>query len=187
MLAAEYVRVSTDLQHYSIVNQQAAIAEYAALHDFEIVKTYADAARSGLDIKHRPGLQNLIDDVLGGTKEFQTVLVYDVSRWGRFQDSDEAACYEFLCKRAGIRVHYCAEPFTNDGSTSSAFFKMVKRTMAAEYSRELSTKTLVGQCRLALNGFKIGGRPGFGLRRVLMDGNGKPKTVLADGERKSLG
>ena len=50
MRAAEYVRVSTDLQQYSIVNQQVAIAEFARLHSYEIVKTYADAARSGLEI-----------------------------------------------------------------------------------------------------------------------------------------
>src|SRR5215469_11633946 len=138
MRAAEYVRVSTDQQQYSIRNQQAAIAEYAAAHGFEVVRTYADPARSGLDIKRRPGLQKLLDDVLCGTTDFKAVLVYDVSRWGRFQDSDEAACYEFLCKRAKIQVHYCAEPFANDGSVLSNFVKMVKRTMAAEYLRDLS-------------------------------------------------
>ena len=57
MRAAEYVRVSTDMQLYSILNQQATIAEYARSHGFEIVKTYADPAKSGLDIRHRPGLQ----------------------------------------------------------------------------------------------------------------------------------
>jgi DNA invertase Pin-like site-specific DNA recombinase len=83
---------STDLQQYSIVNQQPAIADYAAQHNDEIVKSYLDAAKSGLDIKGRPGLQSLIDDVLNGAVDFQVVIVFDVSRWGRFQDSDEAAC-----------------------------------------------------------------------------------------------
>jgi DNA invertase Pin-like site-specific DNA recombinase len=32
MRAAEYLRVSTDQQQYSIENQQEAIAEYAATH-----------------------------------------------------------------------------------------------------------------------------------------------------------
>ena len=104
MRAAQYLRVSTDLQQYSIVNQQTAIADYAAQHNYEIVKTYTDAARSGLDIKGRPGLQNLIDEVLNRVVDFQAVIVFDVSRWGRFQDCDEAACYEFLCRRAGIAV-----------------------------------------------------------------------------------
>lgn len=186
MRAAEYVRVSTDHQQYSIANQQAAIAEYAALHGFEIVRTYADQAKSGLDIKRRPGLQDLLEDVLAGRADFRAVFVYDVSRWGRFQDCDEAACYEFLCKRAGIRVHYCAETFTNDESLTSMFLKVIKRTMAAEYLRELSNRVLVGQCSLAARGFKIGGEAGFGLRRLLLDSEGRPKMVLQFGERKSL-
>ena len=186
MRAAEYVRVSTDHQQYSILNQQTAIAEYATQHGFEVVRTYADPARSGLDIKHRPGLQSLLDDVLAGKADFKAVLVYDVSRWGRFQDSDEAACYEFLCKRANIKVHYCAELFMNDGSVLSNFVKMVKRTMAAEYLRELSVRVHAGQCRLAAKGFKNGGCPGLGLRRVLLDASGNRKMILAEGERKSL-
>jgi len=90
MRAAEYVRVSTDMQLYSILNQQATIAEYARSHGFEIVKTYADPAKSGLDIRHRPGLQSLINDVVAGNADFRAILVYDVSRWGRFQDLAEA-------------------------------------------------------------------------------------------------
>ena len=127
-----------------------------------------------------------MDDVLGGRADYKAILVFDVSRWGRFQDSDEAACYEFLCRRAGIRVHYCAEPFSNDGSPASSFLKMVKRTMAAEYSRDLSAKVHAGQCRLVANGFKIGGIAGLGLRRLLLDSNGRPKMVLQEGEHKNL-
>jgi DNA invertase Pin-like site-specific DNA recombinase len=186
MRAAEYVRVSTDHQQYSIVNQQTVIAEYAVSHGFEVVRTYSDPAKSGLDIKHRPGLQRLLDDVLSGRADFKAVLVFDVSRWGRFQDSDEAACYEFLCKRAKIQVHYCAEPFANDGSVLSNFIKMVKRTMAAEYLRDLSSRVHAGQCRLASKGYKMGGQPGLGLRRVLLDANGNRKMILADGDRKGL-
>src|SRR6516164_6034621 len=186
MRAAEYVRVSTDQQQYSIRNQQAAIAEYAAAHGFEIVRTYADPARSGLDIKHRPGLQSLLDDVLAGRADYEAVLVFDVSRWGRFQDCDEAACYEFLCKRAGIKVHYCAEPFTNDLSATSTLLKMMKRTMAAEYLRDLSIRVKVGQCRLAANGFKQGGAALMDFRRLLVDADGNRKMILQRGERKSI-
>jgi hypothetical protein len=48
---------------------------------------------------------------------------------------DESAYYEYVLKRAGIRVHYCAEQFENDGSMSSSVLKTLKRSMAAEYSR----------------------------------------------------
>jgi hypothetical protein len=44
---------------------------------------------------------------------------------------DESPYYEYVLKRAGIRVHYCAE-FENDGSMSSSVLKTLKRSMAAE-------------------------------------------------------
>jgi len=62
------------------------------------------------------------------------ILVYDVSRWGRFQDADESAYYEYRCRRAGIQVVYCAEQFENDGSPVSTIVKGVKRAMAGEYT-----------------------------------------------------
>jgi DNA invertase Pin-like site-specific DNA recombinase len=80
MRAAEYARVSTENQQYSIVNQQWAISAYAHFHGYEIVRTYADPARSGLDLKNRPGLKSLLDDVLNSRTDFGAVLVLDVSR-----------------------------------------------------------------------------------------------------------
>ena len=50
---------------------------------------------------------------------------------GRFRDVDESAYYEYVLKRAGIRVHYCAEQFENDGSMSSSALKTLKRSMAS--------------------------------------------------------
>ena len=85
--AAQYVRMSTDLQQYSIENQAAVIAAYAQLQKLSIVRTYRDEGISGLRIKNRMGLTKLIEDVrsdLGA--DFSHVLVFDVSRWGRFQD-----------------------------------------------------------------------------------------------------
>jgi len=53
-----------------------------------MVRTYADEGRSGLQINGRQGLLELIDDVRAGRVDFDRVLVYDVSRWGRFQDTE---------------------------------------------------------------------------------------------------
>lgn len=93
--AAQYVRLSTELQQYSTENQSAAIAQYAVLHGMDIVRSYSDFGKSGLTFKQRAGLQQLLDDVEGGKANFDVILVYDVSRWGRFQDVDESAYYEF--------------------------------------------------------------------------------------------
>lgn len=113
--AAEYVRMSTDDQPNSIAYQTEAIRRYAAKLGFEVVATYSDPGRSGVEIKHRPGLRQLLQDVVGGHARYRVILVYDVSRWGRFQDVDESAHYEFVCRSAGVPVHYCAEQFENDG------------------------------------------------------------------------
>jgi hypothetical protein len=113
--AAQYLRVSTEQQKYSIENQAAAIAAYAARRNIGIVRTYSDR-RSGVRIVGRDGLKQLIQDVQRGHTNFNCILVYDVSRWGRFQDVDESGYYEFICRRAGINIHYCADEFENDGS-----------------------------------------------------------------------
>ena len=184
--AAQYVRMSTEHQQYSTENQADKIREYAAHRGIEIIKTYADAGKSGLRIDGRQALQQLIKDVETGAADFQIILVYDVSRWGRFQDADESAYYEYICRRAGIQVAYCAEQFENDGSPVSTIVKGVKRAMAGEYSRELSTKVFAGQCRLIELGYRQGGPAGYGLRRILVDQNGSVKSELARGEHKSL-
>lgn len=184
--AAQYVRMSTDHQRYSTENQAEAIQQYADAHGMEIVRTYADEGKSGLNISGRFGLKQLISDVEGGGTNFAVLLVYDVSRWGRFQDSDEAAFYEYLCRRAGLQVVYCAEPFDNDGTPIATIVKSVKRAMAGEYSRELSTKVFIGQCRLVELGYRQGGSPGYGLRRLLIDEKGESKGQLGRGEQKSL-
>src|SRR5215472_6934210 len=185
-LAAEYVRMSTDQQQYSMDNQSDAIRQYAENNNMRIVRTYSDAGKTGLTLASRPALRRLIEDVESGQADFSAVLVYDVSRWGRFQDADESAYYEYRCRRAQIAVHYCAEPFPNDGSITAVLIKALKRAMAAEYSRELSVKVFAGQARLTELGFRQGGMAGYGFRRLLVDQHGKPKFTLHLGEAKSI-
>jgi DNA invertase Pin-like site-specific DNA recombinase len=87
--AVEYVRMSTEHQQYSTENQRDVIRQYAEKRGMEIVFTYQDAGKSGLRIDGRHALQQLIRDVETGHAQFSAILVYDVSRWGRFQDADE--------------------------------------------------------------------------------------------------
>jgi hypothetical protein len=75
--AAQYLRVSTGQQKYSIENQAAAIAAYAVRRNISIVRTYSDQ-RSGVRIVGRDGLQRLIRDAQHGRADFDCILVYDV-------------------------------------------------------------------------------------------------------------
>ena len=178
--------MSTDMQQYSLENQSEAIALYAAGRGLTIVRSYEDGGKSGLRIDGRAALTSLINDVKSGRADFTIILVYDVSRWGRFQDSDESAYYEFICKQAGVYVEYCAEQFANDGSLMATVIKNIKRAMAGEFSRELSVKVHAGQSRIVRRGFYIGSAPGYGLRRFLLDEQGNRKVEMASGQRKSL-
>jgi len=178
--------MSTDHQQYSTENQHAAIQRFADAHGIPIVRSFIDAGKSGEGIQGRDALQDLLLTVESGLADFSTILVYDVSRWGRSQEPDEGAYYEFRCIRAKITVQYCAEQFPADNGPMSAVMKSLKRAMAGEYSRELSAKVFAGQCRLITLGYRQGGAPGYGLRRQLLDQHGRPKAILARGERKSF-
>ena len=184
--AAAYVRMSTEHQQYSTSNQMDVILEYAKRRGLEIVKIYSDEGKSGLNIEGREALSQMLEDVQSGRANFSCILVYDVSRWGRFQDADESAHYEYTCRNAGVAVHFCTEQFENDGTPVSTIIKSVKRAMAGEYSRELSAKVFQGACRLIQEGFKQGGTAGFGLRRMLIDQSRQRKTMLKMGEHKSI-
>jgi DNA invertase Pin-like site-specific DNA recombinase len=81
--------MSTEHQQYSPQNQSDTITKYAIAHNMEIVATYQDHGRSGLNLAGRDGLSQLLSDVERGLSTFSNLLVYDVSRWGRFQDADE--------------------------------------------------------------------------------------------------
>jgi hypothetical protein len=70
---------------------------------------------------------------------------------------------------------------------SSSVLKTLKRSMAAEYSRELSVKVFSGQCRLIELGFRQGGPAGYGLRRQLIDRDQTPKGLLGRGDTNRPG
>ncbi len=107
--AAQYIRTATVHQHFSTENQSAVIQEYASFHSIEIVRTYADRGKSGLSLADRDGLKELLQIAESGNADFSVVLVYDFSRWGRFQNIDDSMSCESRLNRAGIQVVYCVE------------------------------------------------------------------------------
>ena len=78
--AAQYLRMSTEHQQYSLENQSLAIQKYAESQSFEVVRTYSDTAKSGLVLRRRTGLQQLLQEVVSGASSYRAILVYDVSR-----------------------------------------------------------------------------------------------------------
>ena len=181
--AAQYIRMSTRGQTTSIALQKQAIADFCRVNGFTVVQTYVDAGRSGLSVKGRDGLMDLMRDVVDDPA-FSAVIVFDVSRWGRFQDPDEAAHYEFLCRSAGVSVHYCNEPVTREPTPTSALIKTLQRFLAAEYSRQRSLEARTGKAAGRRRGLWVSGNAPFGFRRASRPPDRPGLHPLARDERK---
>jgi Recombinase len=97
-----------------------------------------------------------------------------------------ALIYEYICRRVGIAIHYCAEQFNNDETAFAAIVKSIKRAMAAEYSRDLSARSFVGQARILRLGFRAGSSAAYGTRRLLVDQYRNAKFILQPGVYKAL-
>ena len=128
--AAAYVRTATENQD-SASNQMDAIRKYAKCRGMQIVKEYSDEGKSGVNIQDRESLAQMIRDVKSGQINFSAILLYDVSRWGRFQVADESAYYEYICRRAGVSVHYCDEHSESGGIVVSMIVRRLKESIRA--------------------------------------------------------
>ena len=171
--AAIYLRRSTnaELQAESLEIQEEVLRKYASDKGFLIMKEYRESA-SGRDAEGREQFLRLIDDVTSGAADYEAILVRDVSRWGRFDNIDESAYYEFLCFRHGVEVVYVEESFARDAGPYAALQKSMKRVMAADFSREKSRIVTHGKRRAAAQGFRAGAPPPFGMKRILVTPDG---------------
>jgi hypothetical protein len=128
--AAAYMRTARQEPHLAR-NQMDAIRKYAKRHGMQIVKEYSDEGKSGVNIQARESLARMIREVQNGQIDFSAILLRDVSRWGRFQDADESAYYEYICRRAGVSVHYCDEQSESERLSVSTIVKRLKKSIRA--------------------------------------------------------
>ena len=138
---AGYLRSAKELEGDSLRRQIEVIVRYARDHGMLLTRLYCDECGSSLRIDGRTGLQQLFRDIEGGLGDFDTILLLDPSRWGRFQNPDQSACIEYACRQARIEVRYCAEEHLADEERAwSATASRLKRFMADEYGRELAAR-----------------------------------------------
>jgi DNA invertase Pin-like site-specific DNA recombinase len=185
--AVGYLRCSTDKQDQSIPDQRKAIQEYAEKNGFAVSEWFADEGRSGTGTEKRDEFNRMIESVEKGDKDFNYILVYDISRWGRFPDDDEAAYWEFHCKRHKVNIIYTHEELMTENRLANSLIKNLKRNSAGEYSRNLSKLTTRGSKSNASKGFWNGGKPPYGYKRQLCEIDGTPIRILGHGEQKEVG
>ena len=187
MKAVAYYRHSAEIgQENSVEIQQDAVRAFAGRHDIEIAHEFADRGKSGLNAEGRPAFNEVMEWVRT-RDDFDLVLVLDVSRWGRFQDTDLSAHYESLCTQNGKQVVYTNIGFPRDEDRLiSQLRKSIDRYQSAEYSRTLSKKVFEGAAKVAMQGYRPGGSPPYGFHRLMLDENKQPDRILQPGQRKAI-
>ena len=187
MKAVAYYRHSAEIgQENSVEIQQDSVRAFAEKHDVEIVHEFADRGKSGLNAEGRPAFNEMMDWVRT-RGDFDLLLVLDVSRWGRFQDTDLSAHYESLCTQHGKQVVYTNIGFPRDEDRLiGQLRKSIDRYQSAEYSRALSKKVFEGAAKVARQGYRPGGAPPYGFHRLMLDENKQPDRILQPGQRKAI-
>ncbi len=185
--AVAYYRHSAEIgQENSVEIQQDNVRAFAAKHAIEIIHEFADRGKSGLNAEGRPAFNEMMEWVRT-RDDFQLVLVLDVSRWGRFQDTDLSAHYESLCTQHGKQVVYTNIGFARDEDRLiNQLRKSIDRYQSAEYSRTLSKKVFEGAAKVARQGYRPGGSPRYGFYRMMLDEHKKPDRILQPGQRKAI-
>lgn len=184
---AYYRHSAQDRQENSVEIQQDQVRKFAAENGIEIIKEFADRGISGLSVEGRDSFNEMLGDyVQHGKADFEFVLVLDVSRWGRFQETDLSAYYTGLCLQNGKQVVFTTMGFPKENDLLHGLHLSIERYRAAAYSRELSGKVWKGCAKIASGGFWAGGSAPYAMCRVLLDEKRNPLQVLALGEHKAI-
>lgn len=186
---AYYRHSAEDKQENSVPLQRDFVHDFLGKHDIEIIHEEADEGVSGLTA-HRPGFNRLFKEWIlnSAAPQFDYVVVYDVSRWGRFEDADEAGYYEFQCKQLGKEVVYARRGFSTEEQRGTTQMQTAfERWMSFQYSKKLSEDVIGGCLRISSQGYVVGGQAPYGLARLLLSaGDRKPIRIMQDGEHKCV-
>ncbi len=185
---AYYRHSAEDKQENSVPIQREHAEKFSLTHNIEIIHEEADEGKSGLS-SDRPAFKRLLTEWVENpdAPDFDYVLVLDVSRWGRYQDMDEAAYLQYRCTQSGKKVIYIKHGLPKEDGELSAHLQIsIERYMAAEYSKQLSEKVFYGCMKVSEQGYSAGGTACYGMTRILLDEQKKPIRTLKKGEHKQI-
>ena len=183
MKSVAYLRRSTDMQDQSLDDQLAVINAYADREGHEIIRIFTDDAISGTTSEKRPAFQEMTALAQQPGCGFEAILVYDVSRFGRF-DPDEAGHWRYLLRQNGVQIIYVADNL--NGDETDDIILPIKQYQAEEYSRKLARDTLRGLRSRASKGCDAGRPVPYGYDKMIVDASGEVVCIvrtLADGDK----
>jgi DNA invertase Pin-like site-specific DNA recombinase len=160
--AVFYLRMSTDKQETSIPQQRDELQRFADKQGYRLVREYVEPGISGDDTERREAFQQMTRDA-GKRADFDLILCYDLSRFGRF-DPLEAGYWIKPLRDAGVRLETLA-----DGRIDwESFAGRITYTIAQEgkhaYLTDLSRNVLRGLRDAAKLGSWLGGTAPYAYR-----------------------
>jgi len=156
--AAVYFRVSTSKQDRSIDDQRQAVQSYANSHGYTITEWFdRDEGKSGTSFEKRPDFMRMVHLIESSQHGFVTVLVYDVDRWGRSIDPEEATYWRFHLKRLGVQVVFVSDEALNRNDMAARIQLTLKQEVATEESKKQSLRVRERSFLRATEGYRVGG------------------------------
>jgi DNA invertase Pin-like site-specific DNA recombinase len=185
---AYYRHSAEDKQENSVENQQEQVENFADKEHIQILEHFKDEGISGLTA-NRPGFQDMFSKWVTNpdAPKVDYILVYDASRFGRFQKMSEVWRLLGLCEERGIRLASVTRGLPRDEtSVMDSFIITLDFGMSGEFSKLLSEKVSYGSTKIAQQGFSAGGCAPYGYVRVLLDEQRQRKGILEPGQHKEI-
>lgn len=188
--ALAYLRVSTERQAgeqvTSLSDQEKALAALAKKLGVSIVQAFRDEGASGATIEARPAFLELLAYCTAHPRPARAqgaVLVLNASRWGRFDDPDQAAALRFQLRQAGWIVRFAESDVEGDDTIARSVIRAVGDAQASEYRRNIIRNAQRGKRGASELGWWTSREP-YGYRRAVAYPPDRAR-VLAPGQRKA--
>ncbi|MDZ7543194.1 recombinase family protein, partial [Clostridium perfringens] len=150
---------------YSIDEQERLLLEYCNKNDIEIYKCYSDRGISGKDIKHRPALKELLQDVEEG--KVTDVICWKINRLSR-KLSDVLKIVDIFEKN-NVTFKSYSEPFATDTPAGKMQFQMM--ALIGEFERGTIAQNVKMGCMARARAGKWGGNKVLGYDIVSTQGS----------------
>ena len=148
---ALYCRVSTSTKDQTTENQLRELTDYCDRMGYEVVKVYEDEVSGAKSREKRPAYNQMCKDAF--LKKFDTIIGWDVSRFGRSMKEFVSFLSDMDEKGIGVIA------VKNGLDTSSSSGRMMMKLIGVleEWNREmLIERTNAGLARTVANGTKLG-------------------------------
>lgn len=185
---AYYRHSAEDKQENSVGIQREQVENFAVKEGVEILEHFQDEGFTGTNAD-RPGFQEMFNKWVrnSGAPRIDYVLVYDASRFGRFQSTPEALRLLVECDERGINLATVNRGLPRkETSVMDYLILILDFAQAGEYSKLLSDKVTHGCIKVSEQGYSAGGTAPYGYVRVLLSETRERLEVLHPGQWKVI-